>query len=259
MPNGHGVRGWAIILGLGLVAGWAMAGDPSPAVIHELAPSGRLRVAINLGNPVLATLAPGALEPEGVSVSLARELGRRLKVPLELIPFDGAGKVTDALRLGVWDLAFLAIDPVRAQELSFTQPYLEIQGTYLVPAASALQAVEEVDRAGLRVAVARGSAYDLHLTRQLKQATRVVAPSPTEALEWFVRNHLEAAAGVRQPLEAYARAHPGFRVLPGQFMSIHQAMAVPKGREAGRQYLDAFLEELQASGWLAQVLATLRR
>jgi len=232
----------------------AMAGGPPPAVAHELAPSGRLRVAINLGNPVLAQQAPGSAEPRGVSADLARELARRLGLPIDFHCHDGAGKVVDAARAGAWDLAFLAIDPVRADVISYSHPYVVIEGAYLVPASSPLRTIEDVDQAGVRIAVGRGSAYDLHLTRTLKQAQRVEAASSAEALEVFLRDQLEAAAGVRQPLAEFAKTHPGVRLLPGRFMSIRQAIAVPKGREACLPYLNAFIEELKASGFVAKAL-----
>jgi polar amino acid transport system substrate-binding protein len=156
---------------------------------------------------------------------------------------------------GQWDVAFLAIDPLRADVAAFTHPYVVIEGAYLVPADSPLRAVADVDRAGVRVAVGQGSAYDLFLARELKQARRVPAPTSAEALERFLRDRLEAAAGVRQPLALFAQAHPGLRLLPGRFMSIRQAMALPKGRPAGERYLNAFIEELKASGFVARALA----
>jgi polar amino acid transport system substrate-binding protein len=238
----------------GASAAGAMAGPPDPAVVRELAPGGRLRVAINLGNPVLAQLTPSGV-PGGVSVELARELGRRLKVPVDFRTFDAAGKVVEALGQDPWDVAFLAVDPLRAGVAEFTHPYVVIEGAYLVPAGSKLRAVEDVDRPGVRVAVGRGSAYDLFLARELKQAKRVQAATSAEALEVFLRDRLEAAAGVRQPLAAFAASHAGLRLLPGRFMVIRQAMAVPKGRAAAVVYLNAFIEEMKASGFVAKALA----
>ncbi|MDR3672146.1 MAG: ABC transporter substrate-binding protein [Holophaga sp.] len=232
----------------------AASAGPAPALVRQLAPGGRLRVAINLGNPVLAQRAPSG-ELGGVSVELARELGRRLRVPVELIPFDGAGKVVAALREQAWDVAFLAIDPLRADVADFSHPYVVIEGAYLVPADSPLRAVAEVDRPGVRVAVGRGSAYDLFLTRELKQARRVEAPTSAGAVDLFLADRLEVAAGVRQPLAAFAATHPGVRLLPGSFMVIRQAMAVPRGREGAARYLDGFIEELKASGFVAKALA----
>jgi polar amino acid transport system substrate-binding protein len=232
----------------------AMAHEPPPAVVRELAPGGRLRVAINLGNPVLAQRLPTG-ELAGVSVDLARELGRRLNLPVDLTAYPGAGQTVDALGQGAWDLAFLAIDPLRADVAAFSHPYVVIEGAYVVPADSPLRAVDEVDRAGVRVAVGRGSAYDLFLARELKQARRVQAPTSAEALDWFLRDKLEVAAGVRQPLAAFAAAHPETRLLPGAFMTIRQAMAVPRARQAAARYLDGFIEEMKASGFVAGALA----
>jgi len=233
----------------------AMANEISPDVVAALAPQGRIRAAINYGNPVLAQQDPATGAPRGVSAALAGELGRRLGMPVEFVPFDAAGKVFDALKTGSWDVAFLAIDPVRASGIDFTAPYVVIEGTYLVRADSLLDSIESVDRPGIRIAVGRGSAYDLYLTRALKQAERVEAPSSAAALELFLSGRLDAAGGVRQPLLAFAAAHPGLRVLPGRFMAIEQAVAIPKGRPAGARYLSGFVEAVKASGFVAAALA----
>src|SRR5688500_6517035 len=102
-----------------------------PSLRSELAPTGKLRVGINYGNPVLATRDPANGELRGVAVDLARELGTRSGLPVELVAFDSAGKMFDAVKAGAWDVAFLAIDPGRADEIVFTAPYVEIEGTYL--------------------------------------------------------------------------------------------------------------------------------
>ena len=189
-------------------------------VRSELAPSGKLRAAINFGNPVLAQKEPATGEPRGVSVDLARELGRRLDVPVELVTFDAAGKVFDALRANAWDVAFLAIDPARASEVAFTAPYVVIEGTFLVLADSPLRTIGDVDREGVRVAVGNKSAYDLYLTRTLKRAQIVRAPTSPAAIEFFLRDKLEAAAGVKQPLLEFAKTNPNVRVMDGHFMVI---------------------------------------
>src|SRR2546430_3447098 len=168
----------------------AMADNVPHNVVTELAPNGKLRAAINFGNIVLAQKDPASGEPRGVSAELAREVAKRLGVPIEFIPFDAAGKVFDAL--GTWDIAFLAIDPVRAAGIDFTAPYVIIEGAYVVPADSPLKTVEDVDREGVRVAVARASAYDLYLTRALKHAKLVHETNGPEALEMFRRERLEA-------------------------------------------------------------------
>ncbi len=224
-------------------------------MLRDLAPHGRIRAAINFGNPVLAQKHSQTGEAQGASVDLARELAHRLGVPLELITFDGAGRVFEALKTSSWDVAFLAIDPVRALEISFTPPYVLIEGTFIVREDSALQSIEDFDRKGVRIAVGRGAAYELFLARSLKEAQLVRADTSAGALELFLDQGLEAAAGVKQPLIAFARRHPGLRVIDGRFTAIEQAMGTPKGRETGAQYLTRFIEEMKASGFVASALA----
>jgi len=226
-----------------------------PAAVAELAPSGTLRAAINFGNPILAARDPVSGAPRGVSVDLARELGARLGVPVELVPFMAAGKVTDGARTNAWDVAFVAIDPVRGVDMEQTPAYVIIEGAYLVPVDSPITANAQVDRAGIRVAVAQGSAYDLYLTRELKQATLVRVPTSPVVVDSMVAQRLEASAGVRQQMQSDAKRVPGVRVLDGRFMVINQAMATPKGRLASASYLNAFVEEMKASGFVAAALA----
>ena len=181
----------------------------------QLAPTGTLRVAINFGNPVLAQPDPVTAKPMGVSVDLAREAADRLGVLLELIPYDSAGKVFSAVASSAWDIAFMAIDPVRAEKLSFTAPYVIIEGTYLVRANSPMQQVADLDGDGIQIAVGNGAAYDLYLSRALKHAQLLRAATSAAAIDLFVEQSLDAAAGVRQPLEAYAKQHNGYRVIDG--------------------------------------------
>jgi len=222
----------------------------TPDVVKSLAPTGTLRVGINLGNIVLAQAHANG-ELGGVSVELARELARRLSVPVQLERFDAAGKSFEAMKAGKVDIVFLAIEPVRAAEVEFSAPYVLIEGVYMVPKDSPIQSVAEVDREGVRIAVNKASAYDLFLTRSLKHATLVRGES---GVELFARDRLEAAAGVKQPIVAYAKAHPEVRVLDGRFMEIRQAMGTAKGREAGARYLHGFIEEMKASGFVADAL-----
>ena len=222
----------------------------SPDVLKEFAPTSTLRAAINQGNTVLAQKGPNG-EARGITVDLARELARRLGLPIELVTFDAAGKVFEAMKRGVWDIAFLAVEPVRAAEIDFTAPYVVIEGTYMVPKDSALKAIGDVDAAGVRIGVNKGSAYDLYLTRTLKHAALVRGD---DGVGLFKRDKLEAAGGVRQPLEAYARKDPGVRVMDGRFMAIQQAMGMPKGRSKAHAYLKTFIEEMKASGFCADAL-----
>ena len=245
----------AVLLLIGaLLSSCATVPVVPPGALSELAPTGKLRAAINFGNPVLAQKDPATGEPGGVSVDLARELGRRLGVPVELVTFDAAGKVFAALKTGAWDIAFLAIDPARATEIAFTAPYVVIEATYLVPADSPLRTIEDVDRDGVRVAVGNKSAYDLYLTRTLKRAQLVRVPTSPAAIDIFLKDKLEAAAGVKQPLLQFAKTHPNVRVMDGRFMAIEQAMGTPRGREAGARYLREFIEEMKASGFVARGL-----
>ena len=243
-----------LLLGLTMAAAPASAA-PAPAdVVRDLAPTGRLRAAINHGNVVLAQRSASG-ELSGVSVDLVRELASRLGVPLDLVPYDTAGKVTDDAGKGVWDIGFLAIDPVRAAGIAFTAPYVLIEGTYAVPDASPLHTIADVDRDSVQIAVGRGSAYDLYLTRAIKQASLVRTTTSADAIRLFVENKLDAVAGVKQPLVLFARDTPGYRVIEGRFMAIEQAMGTPVGRTTGLPYLKSFVEEMKASGFVAAALA----
>jgi polar amino acid transport system substrate-binding protein len=237
-----------------LLASCATMPQVSPAVRSDLAPTGTLRAAINFGNPILATKDPTTGEPRGVSVDLSRELARRLGVPVQFVTYDAAGKVVQALKTGAWDVAYVAIDPARAVDIGYTAPYVVIEGAYLVRQDSPIRSNAEVDREGVRVAVGAGSAYDLFLSRSLKRAKIVRAPTSPAVVDLFVAQKLEVAAGVKQQLEADARRIPGLRLLEGRFMVINQAMGTPRGREAGAKYLRQFVEEMKASGFVAEAL-----
>jgi polar amino acid transport system substrate-binding protein len=224
------------------------------SLLAAFAPTGRLRASINLGNPILAG-RDAAGEPAGVSVDLARELARRLGLEVELVVFDTAGKSVDAVTNEQADVGFFAIDPLRGAGIHFTAPYVLIEGCYLVAEGSPLRAKEEVDRAGTRVAVGKGSAYDLFLTRELKSAEIVRAPSSPTVVDTFVEQKLDVAAGVKQQLEADASRYPGHRLLPGRFMVIQQAMGLPKGRgDAAAAFLREFVEAMKAEGFVAEAL-----
>ncbi|MGJ7484085.1 ABC transporter substrate-binding protein [Variovorax sp. LT2P21] len=227
-----------------------------PAVLHALAPHGVLRASINLGNPILANTDKTSGAPGGVSVDLARAFAERLGVGLELVVFDTAGQSVEAVAEEKADIGFFAIDPVRGAQIAFTQAYVLIEGSYLVRDDSPLKANEEVDRAGHRIAVGKGSAYDLYLTRELKHAQIVRAPSSPTVVQTFLEQALDVAAGVRQQLEADAQKHAGLRLLPGRFMVIQQAMGLPKSRGSEAAVaLCAFVEDMKATGFVADALA----
>ncbi len=225
------------------------------ALIQAFAPTGVLRASINLGNPILAHADPATGAPGGVSVDLARALAQRLGVALELVVFDAAGKSVDAVAKEQADIGFFAIDPLRGAHIAFTAAYVLIEGSYLVREASPLQHNDEVDASGQSVVVGKGSAYDLYLTRELKNAQILRAPTSPTVVQTFLDSNADVAAGVKQQLEADSRALGGLRLLPGRFMVIQQAMGMPKSRgEGAAQALHAFVEEMKASGFVAQAL-----
>jgi polar amino acid transport system substrate-binding protein len=229
---------------------------PSPALVSAFAPSGTLRASINLGNPILANKDAATGEPVGVSIDLAREFARRLGVGIELVVFEKAAASVDAVKSEKADIGFFAIDPARSEGLLFTAPYVLIEGSYMVRGASELTDNAQVDRAGVRISVGAGSAYDLFLTREIKHAEIVRLQGAPAALAALRSGQVEVAAGIKQLLEAEAQREPGVRVLPGRFMVIQQAMGTPASRGAEAQgLLAAFVEEMKAGGFVADALA----
>ena len=233
-----------------LLAGTAMAQT-------ALAPTGTLRAAINFGNPVLAQRGPDGV-PQGVSVVLATELARRLGVPLAIVPFEAAGAVTAALGEGRYDLAFMAIDPVRGEGLDFTAPYVLIEGGYAVRDASPVTTVDQVDAPGVvRFWWRRGAPTTCISHARIDPgdacfgSQRATMPPPRSA-----SGEGDVLAGVRQVSVRLVAETPGLRMVPGRFMSIEQAIAVPKGRDASAlAAVQAFVVEMKASGVVAQALA----
>ena len=227
----------------------------TPAALQDLAPAGRLRAAINFGNPVLAQKGPDG-EPRGVSAELAAGLAKALGVPLDYVKFEAAGKVFEALAKGEVDVGFIAIEQKRAAEATFSPPYVIIEGTYMVRKDSPLKTVEDVDKPGIRIGVGLGSVYDLYLTRTLKHASLVHAKigGASAGIPVFLEQKLDAAAGVREALDAYAKDHPDLRVMSGAFEEIRQAMATQKDKPAGAAYVRAFVESMKANGMVADAL-----
>jgi polar amino acid transport system substrate-binding protein len=226
----------------------------TPGVRADLAPSGVLRAGVNYGNVILATRDPASGESRGVAIDLARDVGHRLQVPVSLVAYDSVAAMVDAAKTGAWDIAFLGIDPAREGEIGFTAAYLEIEATYLVPAGSRLGAVVDVDRDGVRVAAAARANYELFLTRELKRAQLVRAPGHPAAFELLQSGQVEALAGLRQALLGLTERLPGSRILDGRFMTVPQAVGVPRGRNAGLAYLRVVVEEAKASGLVARAI-----
>jgi polar amino acid transport system substrate-binding protein len=226
----------------------------TPTVRADLAPTGTLRAGINYGNFILATRDRSSGESRGVAIDLTGELARRLGVPVTLVDYDSVAAMVDAAKTGAWDIAFLGIDPARAGDIAFTAAYLQIEATYLVPAASRLRAAAEVDDVGVRVAAPARANYELYLSRSLQRARLVRAPTADAAFELLVAGEVEALAGLRQALLGLSPKLPGSRLLEGQFMAVQQAVGMPRGREAGLAYLREFVEDAKASGLVARAI-----
>jgi len=225
-----------------------------PKMIQSFAPTGTLRVGINLGNPVLAGLDSATQKPKGISIDIANEIGKRSGIPIELIPFQSAGSTVDAIKTGNIDLIFVAIDPVRGADVNYTPPYIQIEGAYMVKSDSKLKANEEVDRSGVEIVVGKGSAYDLFLTREIKNAALLRAASSQAVIDDFMAGKGNVAAGVKQQLESDAKRYNGLRMLPGRFMVINQAIGIPKARpeyEKTTIYLSGIITDLKSSGFVA--------
>jgi polar amino acid transport system substrate-binding protein len=226
----------------------------TPSIRSAFTPTGKLRAAINLGNPILACL-DAAGNAAGVSVDLASEFARLLGAELELVVVDAAGKSVEVVATDNADIGFFAIDPLRGEHIAFTAAYVLIEGCYLVKEDSPLRANEEVDQAAHRVVVGKGSAYDLYLTRTLQHARIVRSPTSPTVVDTFVEQGADVAAGVRQQLEADARRLGGLRLLGDRFMVIQQAMGIPKSRGSdAAAFLARFVEDMKASGFVAMAL-----
>ena len=226
----------------------------TPALRRELAPTGTLRVALNLSNTLLVSTAPPDGEPTGVAPDVGRELARRLGVPVAFVRYPNPGEVVAAASTGVWDVGLIGADPLRADEIVFTPSYCEIEASYLVPAGSPIRTIDEVDRPGVRIAVADKTAYDMHLRRTIRHATLHRAPGAEGSFQLFQRERLDALAGLRAMLSNFQVRLPGSRLLDGRFHAIQQAIGTPIQRTAAAAYLREFVQDLRA-GLAAQLIA----
>ena len=229
-----------------------MAVVPDAAVVEELAPTGVLRAGINLSNFLLVTARAANGDPQGIAPDMAAEIAARLKVPLQLIPYESPGLLADAV--ANWDVGLIGAEPARAAQITFSAAYLEIEATYLVPGDSKIRSIEEIDRKGVRIAVAARSAYDLYLSRSIKQAELVHANGLDASYELFVREKLDALAGLRPRLVKDVQKLPGARLLEGRFTAVQQAVGTPKARVTSAGFLAAFVEEAKASGLVARLI-----
>lgn len=227
----------------------------SQSILSELAPRGVLRAGINLSNFLLVTGKSASGDPQGVSPDMAREIADRLGVPVVYVPFPNPGALADAAGTDTWDIGLIGAEPARAEKIDFTAAYAEIEATYLVPAGSPLQSMADVDRPGIRIAVAGRSAYGLWLDRNIKHAELVRSDSLPSAFDDFVANKLDALAGLRAGLIADVEKLPGGRILDGKFTSVQQAVGTTRGNDAGAAFLRGFVEEAKASGLVARLIA----
>ena len=224
-------------------------------LVTELAPTGVLRAAINMGNFLLVTGKTASGDPEGVAPDMARAIAERLGVPVAYLPYARPGELADAAGTGVWDVGLIGAEPQRAEKILFTPAYVEIEATYLVPAGSPLTAIAEVDRPGIRIAVTARSAYDLWLARNIKEAQVVRSEGGGDvAFRQFVDDKLEALAGLRPGLLAYRDKLPGSRLLDGQFTAVQQAVGTSRANTAGAAFLRDFVEEAKKSGLVARLI-----
>ncbi len=223
-------------------------------VLAELAPSGVLRAGINLSNFLLVSGKSPAGEPEGVAPDLARALADRLGVPVAYVTYARPGELADAAGGDVWDIGLIAAEPARAEAIAFSPPYAEIEATYLVPPGSPITAIHEVDRPGVRIAIAARSAYDLWLSRHLRHAELIRAASLDASYDLFVTENLDALAGLRPRLLQDVEKLPGACILEGEFTAVQQAVGTAKANEAGARFLHAFVEDAKASGLIARLI-----
>lgn len=226
----------------------------SQAVRSDLTPAGKLRVGINFGNNLLTARDSVTRAPSGIALDLARELGRRLGVPVEIVSYESAGELASSASTGAWEVGFLGAEPQRANEISFTAAYLEIEATYLVPPGSPLKTIADVDRDGIRIIVPAKAAYDLYLTRTVRHASLSRAAGADAAFKVFVAEKIDALAGLKPRLVTDHDNLPGSRILEGRFTAVQQAVGTPKGHDAGAAYLREFVADIKASGLVARTI-----
>ncbi len=223
-------------------------------IASELAPTGVLRAGINMSNGLLVTGRSPSGDPAGVAPDMAAEIARRLGVPVVYVKFERPSTLADAAGTNAWDIGLIGAEPARAEKIAFTPAYCEIEATYLVPAGSPFQAVGDVDRTGTRIAVRRGSAYDLWLERNIKHATMVRSDMADGPFNQFVAEKLEALASLRTQLLEDVKKLPGARILPGNFTTVQQAIGTAKSNTAGAAYLRDFVAEAKRSGLVARLI-----
>src|SRR5262245_12862390 len=224
----------------------------TPALRSEIAPTGKLRVGANMSNFLLTAKDPTTGAPRGIVVDLGHELGKRLGVPVEVVPYPNPGALADAAGQNVWDVGFLGAEPQRAREIDFSPAYVEIEAVYLVQPGSTLKTLADVDKPGIRIVTNERAAYELWLSRNLKHAKLITEKGADQAFKRFVDEKLEAYAGLKPRLTTDQEKLPGSRILGGRFTAVQQAAGTPKGRDAAAAYVREFIEDVKASGLVAK-------
>jgi polar amino acid transport system substrate-binding protein len=223
-------------------------------IVSELAPTGVLRAGINMSNFLLVTGKSASGDPQGVAPDMAAEIARRLDVPVAYVQFDRPSKLAEAAGTNTWDIGLIGAEPARAEKITFTAAYCEIEATYLVQPNSPYHTVADVDRAGVRITVRRGAAYDLWLERNIKHATVLRSDTADGPFDQFVAEKLEAFAGLRPQLLQDVQKLPGAKILPGNFTAVQQAIGTAKPNTAGAAFLRDFVADAKRSGLVAQLI-----
>ncbi len=232
-----------------------MTSPVSPDIVRQLAPSGTLRVGINLSNFLLVTGKTGSGDPVGVAPDMGAEIARRLNVPVKYITYKTPGELADMAGTDTWDIGLIGAEPQRAEKIAFSPAYCEIEATYIVPAGSPLKTLADVDKPGVRIAVTARAAYGLWLERNIKQATLVGTDTLDSATDRFINDKLEALAGLKPKLLTDITRVPGGTILDGHFMTVQQAIGTARANAEGAAYLKAFADDAKASGLVANLIA----
>ena len=236
------------MLGLLLTGCAGMHTMPALEVRQALAPTGKLRVGLQLGSPHNVIRDSVSGEMKGVGFDLGKELAQRMGVPFEPVLYPSIGALLDSGTSGAWDVAFIAFSPARAKEMDFAAPHIELERGYLVPSGSSISTVADVDRPGIRVAVSEKGVSDIFLSRTLKTAVVVRASNLAGTLEMLKSGRADATADNKATLFEVSDQLPGYRVLEGRYNTTSAAMAIPKGRDLGLAYARKFVEDAKSEG-----------
>ena len=226
----------------------------SVEVRQALAPTGVFRVGVYPGSPTSWVKDPKTGESVGIALDLGKDLAKRLNVPVQIIEFDRVALVLDALKDGKVDFTFTNATAVRAKDMDFTPPMVRLELGYLVVGSSPLQSVSEIDQAGIRVGVSQGSSSQGVLTQLYQQAKVVPADSLAKAQTMLNAKQIDAFATNKGILFEMSDALPGSRVIDGRWGLENLAIAVPKGRDSGRAFVQNFAKEAERSGQLDKAI-----